>query len=219
MSLSVITHTTFRNLEWLERCKRSVAAGLPPGAVHKIIDCRGKNWAHRRLYDTLDDEFIAFVDDDDYIAPGALALCLKAIKETGLGTAFTNEVTVKPDETVIRYHNERKRYESIRVLPRAIHHLSVIRTSAIDIRSLDLHQKFEMGIDWFVRASAALVHGAVHVPINGYYWTIHENSTTSLYHNRYIQNMPAMTQLIEGLWGRRCGYLPRYEEAGVNSPS
>lgn len=204
--LSIITHTDRLRLSFLERCKRSVAEGLKPGMIHRVIP-GFTSWT-QRYTDSQCDEFVAFVDDDDTIHPDALDKCLKAIIETGAGIAFTNEASVKSDLTVIRVHDERKHYESIRVLPRALHQLAVMRCSAIDPRCVDVHNEIGYGIDWFMKASAALVHGAVHVPMTGYYWTIHENSQTTKDHKMFCQNMKLMTKRIEELWGKRVGPIP-----------
>lgn len=204
--LSVITHSSGDRPAFLERCKTSVNAGLKPGMIHRVIP-GFSSWSQRYL-DSQCDEFVAFVDDDDTIHPEALDRCLKAIIATGAGVAFTDEMLVKPDLSVIQASTGLKKYDAVRVLPRAIHHLTVMRSSAIDPRCVDLHEKIGCGIDWFMNASAALVHGAVHVPMYGYYWTIHESSHTAKDAEFFRKNMRLMTNNIEALWGKRRGHIP-----------
>lgn len=209
MTLTVVTHTRFDRLELLEKCKASVAAALPPGANHVVIPCYD-NWAQARLDAMQLDQFVAFVDDDDTVHPLALKYCLDAIQQHNAGVACTNEATVRLDGSIIHEHKRVKMYGGIPVSPRTIHHLCLIRTERVDPRALDLHDKYGMGADWFIKASAALRGGAIHVPMIGYYWTQHDDTMTTRRGTAFNEHIGAMANDIQALWPFQGGRIPTY---------
>lgn len=208
--LSVITHTKLERPELLERCKASVAAALPEGAQHLVIHCPDREtWVNRRLLDAKAHDLIAFVDDDDYIHPDALKRCLAAMQQTGLGAACTDEVTVHLDGKVIANVLGKKGYYESTIHPRVIHHLCVMKGSLIDERVVEFHNRFGVGIDWFIRESVVLRHGCVHVPIGGYFWTHHPGQHTVHTRVKYSTSMREMQALIRSTWfGPFNGPLP-----------
>lgn len=211
--LTVVTHTRHERPDLLERCKTSVLAGLPSGADHRIIPCYS-NFEQARYDAALLNEFVAFVDDDDYIDPRALQLCLDALNETGAGLAVTNEVIVNIEGRELFPNRAAKTYAGIGIHPRTAHHLSVMRRSCIDEGVLELSSKFNLGTDWLLRANAALVGGAIHVPIDGYFWTRHEHQHTAHHveHNQqYSKKMSAMGDAIRKMWRRPDGPVPIYK--------
>lgn len=148
MSLIVVTQTRFTRPEWLEQCKESVAAALPPGAVHLILNSPSEHWSTLRHEATQASEFVAFVDDDDIIDPLSLKLLLKALQTSNAGMACTNESTADIDLKNIKpMPDVPKIYERIRTQPRELHHLRMYRASAIDKTSLDLNNEIGCGID------------------------------------------------------------------------
>ena len=210
MSLTVITQTRFTNLDWLEHCKRSVAAALPIGAIHKIVPSH-EDWAKKRLESVLSDEYVALVDDDDLIDPRSLSLCVKALEESGAGIAFTNEITVDQYlQRATKVPDGPKTYDRVRSNPRELHHIRVFRSSAVDPRALDLHNEFGMGIDWFMVCSAALQHEAIYVPIHGYTWRIHSGSETAARNKQWSASVAQMKTRINQTWTNRSGLIPRY---------
>jgi hypothetical protein len=210
MSLTVVTHTNYRNLAWLEQCKSSVAAALPPGATHQIID-GSADWAKKRLEAVLSDKYVALVDDDDIIDPRSLQLCVQALEESGSGMAFTNESTANPDlSRITPVPDGPKYYDRVGKFPREAHHLRVFRSSAIDPRALAMHNEFGFGIDWFLVCGAVLNHEAIYVPIHGYTWRIHKDSETTNKRQAWTYALPRMTQRIKETWTNRQGLIPRY---------
>ena len=177
MSLAVITFTKSDRPLLLEKCKASVAAALPPGAVHTIINTT-KYDPQDRFNAIKSAEFVAIVDDDDVIAPDALTLTLEAIQKFDAGIAFTREVVVDTEGVKKNYPIfQAKKLSDIASHTRYAHHLVMIRSNQIDDRVVAMHNKFGIGIDWFIVACAALNgKGAVHVPIDGYFWTHHADS-------------------------------------------
>ena len=211
--LTVITHTKNERPELLERCKASVQAALPPGGQHLIIECADRaTWVKRRALDARQHELVAFVDDDDYIHPDSLKLCLAAIQQTGLGAACTDEVEVDVDGRTLRRISGKKTYVDSTVHPRIIHHICVMRGELIDERAIEFHQRFGVGIDWFIRESVVLQHGCVHVPIDGHFWTQHAGQHTLHTRELYSRSMRDMQQLIRSTWyGPFTGPLPVFD--------
>lgn len=216
--LTVITHTKNERPELLERCKTSVQAALPPGGQHLIIECPDRpTWNKRRVLDAKQHELVAFVDDDDYIHPDSLKLCLAAIQQTGLGAACTDEVEVDGDGRFIRRINSRKTYVDSTVHPRIIHHICVMRGDFVDERSIEFNDRFGVGIDWFIREGVILRHGCVHVPIDGYFWTQHPGQHTVHSRDLYSRSMREMQQLIRNTWyGPFTGPLPVFDVTTAN---
>lgn len=211
--LTVITHTKLERPELLKRCKDSVAAALPPGGQHLVIECPDrKTWVERRVSDAMAYDLVAFVDDDDYVSKDSFKLCLKAIEKYGLAAACTNEVQVDIDEKPIRDVRGKKTYIDATVHPRVIHHLCVIRGKLIDPRVVEFNDRFGVGIDWFIRQSVIQQHGCVHVPIDGYFWTQHPGQHTIHSRNLYMNSMRAMQQLIRETWPAKFkGDLPIFD--------
>ncbi len=210
MALRIVTHTRGNNSTTLERCVQSVEASLPLGAYHDVVVC-ANNWAEARLTAAQSEEFVAFVDDDDIVTPGALQSCLSALIATGAGIAATYEYAVAPDGRLLQKLEDPKLYENVAVSPLTVHHLCVIRSAAVDPRALTLHNNFGIGIDWFINAGAALTHSAVCVPMVGYHWTRHKDSMSAETRKQYITKHTAMSRTISKVWGVRSGAIPIYQ--------
>jgi hypothetical protein len=175
-----------------------------------VIPCH-ENWAQARVHATQLSEFVAFVDDDDIIAPAALSICLKALHQTGAGLAFTNEVSIDLSGKELYATRGTRRYGGIGIHPRTAHHLCVLRREFVDPRALELHNKFGMGVDWFIKASAALQGGAIHVPIDGYFWTQHDDTMTRAAAPIFGTLIREMGHSIRATWRRADGEIPKFE--------
>lgn len=217
--LTVITHTKFERPKLLERCKRSVAAALPDGARHLIIECKDKDeWVQRRVQDAREHDIIAFVDDDDYIAPNSLKLCLAAMEQSGLAAACTDEVEVDLNENVLQRVRTKKTYMDSTIHPRIIHHLCLMRGKLVDEKAIELHRHFGVGIDWFIRESVVLQYGCIHVPIDGHFWTQHPGQDTIHSRTRYSQEMRGMQAAIRETWPSKFrGRLPVFDVTSQKS--
>lgn len=206
--LKVITHTRFARPDLLKRCEQSVKEALPPGAEHLIIEC-WRDWAEARLLAATSHELVAFVDDDDEIHKDSLRLCLEAL-QSGLGAACTDEVSV--DSTgAERKSTYLKTYEGVAKHPRAVHHLCVFRGHLVDPYALELHHKFGVGVDWFIKASVVLQHGCVHIPIDGYRWHQHSGQMTREHQALNARFIHEMSQAIRERWSTSfTGPLPKH---------
>ena len=210
--LSVVTNTRFERPELLERCKVSVAAALPDGcSSHEIIPIYS-DWGRNRYESFRINEYVAVVDDDDTIHPDSIKKCLAALEATGAGYAFTNEVVVDTSLNILMPADPAvKTYIGIGTHPRTAHHLGVFRRSALNEKALELHNKFNLGIDWFATACAAFSEGgAVYVPMNGYYWTRHDKQDTITHKGAYDASIGTMGQAIRSTFKMPFGRIPEY---------
>lgn len=212
--LSIITHTKPGSGRDLTRCVESVKAALPrAGAQHLVIPCESElmeaRWEARKI-----SEFIAFVDDDDYISQDSIIKCMAALQVSGAGLAFTNEILVNPDDSVITRNDKDKSYEHIALTPLVVHHLCVMRTELITDDVKALADEHHCGVEWLMKAKCALTGGAVHVPIDGYYWVHHENQhhKQKEWQEAFVANINLITPKLKS-WMKHTGPIPQYKVA------
>lgn len=222
-NLTVVTHTRLHNPypELLERCKQSVAAALPPNSQHLVlvnnpIELHGDGadfsefFAHLRWSALQYSKYIAFVDDDDYIHRDSLRLCMDAISQTGAAAAVTNEVVVDVSGKHLSANRYPRYYCGVGMHPRTIHHLTVFNREFVQPAALELALQFGVGIDWTMKASVCLTGGAVHVPIDGYYWTQHKHrsTATSTAQDSYADKILPLGNAIKNAFPARFGQIP-----------
>jgi len=176
--LTAITFTAGNRIPWLRQCSASIAKQRFEGLQHVVVDCHLKSdWLGLRLKVLDLDNFVAFVDDEDIVMNDSLALCLRALEQTGCGVAFTRQRLMSADGEIGHvYGMPPPTLADIVRMPQGIHHLAVMRRDAIDmgqLREVAQHLPHGAGIDWAIRANAAALGGAVHVPIDGYGWRRH----------------------------------------------
>lgn len=209
MSLTVITHTDGTRPWLLQRCAESVARALPVGAVHKIVELNDRTQFETARWSAFScDEYIAFVDDDDYVDPHALSTCLKLIRAHKVGAVFTDEVVVDIKGRPLLYNRYRRTYGLVRLSPAAVHHLVVMRSECVTKKSLEIGLRYNLGTCWVTKAEAVLTAGAIHVPSVGYYWTRHEDQMTTSRVPEYRRNIPLISKLITETWPERVGVIP-----------
>jgi hypothetical protein len=211
-SLTVVTHTCGVWNRDLTRCLASVNEALPKNAKHLVIelDARYENFQEARFEAIKLDEFIVFVDDDDYISKDSLQLCLQALEDTGAGLAFTDEVLVGIDGREQHHNCGSINYDMIRCSPQVIHHMAMMRTSAMSSRSIELARKYKCGIEWIMKADAAS-KGAIHVPIDGYFWVQHLNqhSRTPVWQTAFRNNLRLIGKELSN-WNTLAGKIPSW---------
>jgi len=190
--LAVVTLTRFEpeRAKWLHECKASVR-----GFEHLVIDGR-MQFQETRWRAAHAAEYVAWVDDDDRVVGDALQQCVRALDETGAGVAFTHEARIDADgRTITNPHPWRDvTLRDVAMHPQALHHLAVVRASALAPEILEHAQRIGIGIDWLMRACAALCHGAVRVPVIGYEWRQHARAESQSEHwaTAYHDAMPAL---------------------------
>jgi len=174
LSLTVVTHTNSRHPRDASACLASVQAALIERCRHVVIplDTDLDGFIAARYAAMQLDEVVAFVDDDDTIAPDALRLCLAALEGNSLGVAFT-DCMVQCADGIARQGLACPTYNELLRYPAAMHHLVAVRSEYVTARSLALAQQHGCGIEWIMKAEAALTQGAVHIPYIGYYYVKH----------------------------------------------
>lgn len=202
--ITVVTHTNNKRPRLLERTVNSVQEALRPGVTHKIVECY-QDWPQARLTSLELDDYVVFVDDDDTIHSEAFNICLQCLRDyPGIGLVVTNEVEVDLSGNALKYVSGKRTYSGISHHPRVAHQMCVINSRYVSPEVLDLHNLFDVGIDWSIKASAALRGGAVHIPFYAYRWTQHPNTMFSTEREKFVQAIPVLGQEFRRRWG-----LPR----------
>lgn len=99
IDVHVLTHSKTRN-EWLDRCLNSMRD--QPCVVHVIEGVERNISAGRvRGFSAGSQEYVSFVDSDDYVLPGAFDAVLAALK-LGHEAVATGEIVVRDEEEVGR---------------------------------------------------------------------------------------------------------------------
>jgi len=214
LGLTVITHTCETWGRDINPCLKSVELALPPNAKHTVIGLEDdQDEFLKARFDALNlDDVIVFVDDDDTISVDSLFLCLSALENSGAGVAFTNEVRVFPSGSEIRHYKAGCTYEMICQTQGIIHHIAAIRTNAVSNRAFDLVNRVGVDAEWAIKTDAALGHGAIHVPIFGYFWNQHEGQHHKLntVSQKQFQARDSMTKEMQGWIAKHRGVMPIY---------
>lgn len=174
MDALVATLTQNKRPEWLDEARMSVPSGFRHCVVSDGGDFQGARWALAQSA-----ECVAWLDDDDRLVSGGLEACIAALTANPhVGVAFTYEARI--DESGARFSEDvrPRTYLDVAMHPRELHHLAVVRRGAIDPAVLGHAQRIGCGVDWLMRASAALQYGAVQVPVLGYEWRDHRDTLT-----------------------------------------
>ncbi len=175
---------------FLEICKVSVKES---GFDHLVLRC-GIDW-ETVIYDLRNEaEYIAWVDDDDFVYPGAIQKCYEALEANpNLGLAYTDESYVDLDGNVKGSNNGMKTLMNLAAHPRNVHHLAVTRRFSVDNEPRRIFDKIGQPcpLDWLIRVRAGAQHGMIHVAGPGYAWRIHPSqmSKSSRYHGVFNENL------------------------------
>lgn len=179
MKLAVVTLTRGGAPRWLGECTESVKAALPAYGHHFVH--QSDNFQRDRWESTVDAgaEYVAWVDDDDRVIPGALDRAVRALDETGAGIAFSYECQIGADGAQYPFKAPRqKTRRDVAMHPRSLHHLTVLRASCLDDEVYQHAARLGTGLDWLIRAWCTLKHDAVVVPLIGYEWRQHGGQDT-----------------------------------------
>ncbi len=211
MGLTVVTHTYYRDRDLLKRTCESVEKALPAGATHKVIPCYD-NWYRARFDAVMSDDFVVFVDDDDTIDEGGLSMAYDLAKKYQPGVICTDENEVRLDGTVIRKCQTIKSYKGAMAHPRLCHHLCLINRDYVSEDVIKLHQKYDKGIDWFMKTSAAVKGTGIHLATYSYNWTVHQNTMTT--NSDYRLVLGPMAYDMAQLWGKPEGLFLKIDIFG-----
>lgn len=200
--LTVVTHTYNRSSKQLERCVDSVENALPKNANHVVIDVPHDDRAFQQArIDAMKlNDMVAFVDDDDYIHPDSLRLCTDALLDTECGIAFTREI-IQRDGAKGRSRIKEFKYDLLSSSVRYVHHLTMYNTKHISSLATELNTRFNLyiGIEWVLKYDAAHRAGAIHVPIDGYYWIEHKHQChrNSGLQQEYANNLSSIKKTLQ----------------------
>lgn len=209
--ITVVTHhNPHRDID-VTRCIQSVNAALQPGDKHIFIECDGKNYADfaKARFDALKlGDYVCFVDDDDYISIDALSIARRCIIDNpNVGLYFTRES--KDFRGDIIQCKAGDSYECLVKSATAIHHLSIFNTKYLNKECLDVAIQAECGIEWALRCWMALQHGAIHIPIEGYFHVLHDQQISLLMPKYYRQSFSFFKGVFAG-WQKHYGQIPTY---------
>jgi hypothetical protein len=181
-TLAVVTFTRYQNPDYMEQTVQSVGK-LPAGAVHHFIYCEPEDYERKRWECRTLADYLCFVDDDDIVINDSINQCWnECLMNPDVGVVFTAQQFVDaqgqiiPNEVIGSHGCSPVTYEDVSMYSQTLHHLAVIRTSAIHSQCLNLAQFAGSGIDWLMKGSAALTHGALHCRYYGYQWRQHAQS-------------------------------------------
>ena len=181
-SLAVVTFTRYQNPDYMEQMFQSIGK-LPAGAVHHFIYCEPHNYEQKRWECLSLADYVCFVDDDDVVINDSINKCwAECLHEPEAGVVFTAQQFISAhnhiieDEVMGSHGCASVTYEDVTKHSQAIHHLAIIRSAAVHPRCLDLALIAQSGIDWLMKGSAAVSHGALHLPFYGYQWRQHTSS-------------------------------------------
>lgn len=210
-SVAVVTHhCTVFNRD-IRRCVETVGMALPYNATHYVIDTPlDSDKFIRARYEAMGlGDIVIFVDDDDYVPINSIKACVEAMEKYNTGVVYTQETSVsKWGRHAIRTYSDIK-YEQLRFGPSVVHHMTAYNSANINDRSIEMALKYKFGIEWIMRVDAAYTNGAVHLPINGYYWT---------HNDRQLHTMPEYSTALHthirecademDTWRTRSGIIP-----------
>lgn len=156
---------------WYLECLSSIPYGVDHAVIAPGSDFRGGRWDGLHL-----DQFVGALDDDDRMVGNPVELCMKALKETGAGIAFTYEARIDGSGNLIKVDRPNLTTMDVAMHPGSLHHFALMRRECISDGLYEMSLKFHAGsIDWLTKSWVALKHGAVQVPVVGYEWRNHDS--------------------------------------------
>lgn len=166
----------------LEQCKASVATSP---YEHRVVKC-GSDWEEVMFSMRNDAEYVAYVDADDIVYPGALEAVFSALENNDVGLAFTKEQRITEDGTPKEIRPHAKNIKDVISEPSKCHHLVAMRRNSIDDEPMRVYRKFAnfesknrgCPLDWLMRARSATQCGFIHVDMVGYGYRMHRDTIT-----------------------------------------
>jgi glycosyltransferase involved in cell wall biosynthesis len=207
--IKIVTHTRGTGL-WIDQCVKSVEAARVPNMSHDILMLTDpSSHAYARWAALQSADFVGFVDDDDVIIPGAIERCMSALQATGAGVAFTGQLGVDANGAVVSEYHRARFLKDAALNPQAIHHFSLIRRDALCAQAIAAAVRIGVGVDWLCKANAAMRMGAVHVPMIGYHWRIHQNQESVRTAKLFEDASDELTDVIFS-WMKKDAPIPVY---------
>lgn len=171
----MITPWGGKHEKYLELCKESVAES---GVEHLVVRC-GPDW-ELRMYELRNEaDYIAWVDADDIVYPGAILSSFALAEKEEVGLVYTDEVMIDKDgKEFCRIEGDCKLFDIV-MRPTVAHHLSITKKNSITPRVLDIFEKTKCPLDWAMRVDAAINAGYKRCPMLGYGYRWHGDQIIS----------------------------------------
>lgn len=209
--ITVITHHKPRESISVKRCVQSVSDALQEGDCHYFLELDGSeyyNFANERFSAMKYGDYVCFVDDDDHIPSNVLSIARDCIlKNPNYGIYYTRECKVIGNDIIPCKAGDK--YENLIISPTSIHHLCIFNTKYITNDCLDVALKAQCGIEWAMKAYLGLTHGAMHIPIDGYYYCLHKDQLSHKMTKNFFDNHNFFKGAFAG-WQKHYGQIPLY---------
>lgn len=176
---------------WFRSCVES-AHGQ---GTHRILNVpNGGFFAARKRVYTNDGKrtgYVACLDWDDLLMPGAVRACEQALRRYSAGCAFTWQNKIDEAGTILSEQTNLVTRLDVSSVPESIHHLCLIDSARIPLDVFDLIERVApLCVDWLVRAYVALRFEAIQIPRLGYSWRMHGAQTTRVMERTFTQQIP-----------------------------
>lgn len=157
IDIHVLTYSGTRN-EWLDLCLESLAK--EPCTVHVVRGVDGDICAGRRIgYALGSNEFVGYVDSDDYVLPGVIDLVLSGLERNV--SVVTRELAIRADGEMSKFVFDG-------------HHLFAARRDHV-LPIVNADHGIKTAIDLYVSRRSK----PVQLDCTGYVWRVHENGAHS----------------------------------------
>lgn len=103
VDVHVLLHHSAANPQWLEQCLESMR-DEPVNVYLVSSDSRNVGALRADAFALGTAPFLSFIDDDDWVAPGAFEACLDALRDPGVVGAYTDWTAVVPSGETSRVH-------------------------------------------------------------------------------------------------------------------
>lgn len=167
-----VIHSPSNPREWGVRCLESLGQA---GVLVVNAPARPNlNQLRLELFDSTATPLLTWADPDDWIEPAIVPALVDAV-EAGALAAVSDEHVVDMDGSLIRHGEgwgQPLSIDAVRASPLPAHHLVVFNRELL--RHARPHiERFPVGVEWLLVATAASLGGLVKVPKLGYSWRLH----------------------------------------------
>lgn len=211
MTLKVLTYTRSESTPTLRQCESAIQAVMSQDMEHKVIVTNVfEDWAKSKFREVMNSDHAVFVDDDDMVLD-ALPEAYQVMLDNDVGIVCAPELIVKSRSLTIPT-SFNKSYDAVRYTPLELHHLCIINPKYVDKDLLVILEKRTnlVGVDWMIKASAALNGGAITLNRYGYRWNAAKPQPQELV-LRYKGVTPILRMLTHK-WGKdKTGRIPVFQ--------
>lgn len=204
MKRIVITPWGGKHEHYLEECKASV---VESGIEHLVVRC-GTDWELRMFELRNEADYVAWVDADDIVYPGALQAAFELAESSQKGLVYTDEALIDSKSVEFARSTGDAKLFDIVMKPTMAHHLSLTKKNSVTERVVELHATTKVPLDWAMRVDAAINAGYVRLPIIGYGYRYHGEQIvgTPAFHNEFHSKSKEITTAFRK-WAWPTGFI------------